>query len=349
MEPRRLQAARDRLDLAHRVKDLCGPVRQAMSKDHLLDVVPHDCREARVEAGLSLGRRPRAGPFRLGLPQHGRQLSARVGEPQRVQGCVQDRIALADAVPLGAGRDDARAWFGRAYGMIEDVRAKALANLGMSGARRVPRDELATAGTSADGSFTAVSGLPSISVALEQGETLPAFAQRTMGDPDRWPELLELNQMASPFAGPDGAPLTAGLVLRVPALDGIAGTSAPELFGVDLQMDDDDALVLDGTTDLALVRGPANLNQALRRRLLARRGENLAFPQWGMPALVGEGAVGGTAAYVAAETRAQMLRDNRIRTVTRVNVTREGGVFVVSFDAKTADGGTIPVVAPFPT
>jgi len=68
-----------------------------------------------------------------------------------------------------------------------------------------------------------------------------------------------------------------------------------------------------------------------------------------MPTLVGEGAVCGTAAYVAAETRAQMLRDNRIHTVTRVNVTREGGVFVVSFDAKTADGGTIPIVAPFPT
>lgn len=262
---------------------------------------------------------------------------------------VEALEAFADAVPLGAGREDARAWFARAYGMIEDVRAKAMTSLGMPGARYAPRDDQATAGTSTDGAATAVAGVPCISVALEQSETLPAFAQRTMGDPDRWPELLELNQMASPFTGPDGAPLTAGLVLRVPALDGIAGTSAPELFGVDLQMDDGDALVLDGTTDFALVRGPANLNQALRRRLLARRGENLAFPQWGMPALVGEGAVGGTAAYVAAETRAQMLRDNRIRTVTRVNVTREGGAFVVSFDAKTADGGTIPVVAPFPT
>jgi hypothetical protein len=262
---------------------------------------------------------------------------------------IESLEAFADAVPLGAGREDARAWFARAYGMIEDVRARTLTSLGMSGARYAPRADHATAGTSTDGSFTSVAGVPCISVALEQGETLPAFAQRTMGDPDRWPELLEINQMASPFTGPDGAPLTPGLVLRVPALDGIAGTSAPELFGVDLQMDDSDALVLDGTTDFALVRGPANLNQALRRRLLARRGENLAFPQWGMPALVGEGAIGGTAAYVAAETRAQMLRDNRIRTVTRVTVTREGGVFVVSFDAKTADGGTIPVVTPFPT
>lgn len=257
--------------------------------------------------------------------------------------------AFADAVPLGAGRDDARKWFMGAYGSIENARAKALATLGQAGGRYVPRENRAVGGTPADRTYGVVDGRPVVSVPLEQGETLPAFAARVLGDASRWSELLSLNGMASPFEAPDGGPLTPGLMLRAPSPQGVQADQSPELFGVDLAIDADDNLVIEGTTEFARVRGEDNLDQALTRRLLATKGANIVFPEWGLPPLIGEGAKAGTVGMIGFETRAQMKRDNRVRAVTDMRVAQTGGRFEAEFSVRTAAGATIEVVRPFPT
>ena len=257
--------------------------------------------------------------------------------------------AFADAVPLGEGRDEARKWFMEAYGSIENARSKALAALGQAGGRYVPRDNQAVGGTPSDNTYGVADGRPVVSVPLEQGETLPAFAGRVLGDPSRWEELLALNGMASPFDAPDGGPLTAGLILRAPSPQGVQAGQEPELFGSDLAIDDEDNLILDGTTDFARVRGEDNLTQALRRRLLAVKGSNIVFPLWGLLRLIGEGAAAGTVGLIGYETRAQMKRDNRVRAVADMRVSQTGGRFEAEFSVRTATGSTIPVVTPFPT
>ncbi len=257
--------------------------------------------------------------------------------------------AFADAVPLGAGRAEARKWFMGAYGSIENARAKALATLGQAGGRYVPRENRAVGGTPADRTYGVVDGRPVVSVPLEQGETLPAFAARVLGDASRWSELLSLNGMASPFEAPDGGPLTPGLMLRAPSPQGVQAGQSPELFGVDLAIDADDNLVIEGTTEFARVRGEDNLDQALTRRLLATKGANIVFPEWGLPPLIGEGAKAGTVGMIGFETRAQMKRDNRVRAVTDMRVAQTGGRFEAEFSVRTAAGATIEVVRPFPT
>lgn len=264
------------------------------------------------------------------------------------QGTLDVLEAVYDAIPGPTNRAEAREVFIDVHQTIEAMRSNALQQLGLAGAKYTAREDGISASPAISEGVTASSGQEVISAQIQQGETLPAFAYRVLGDPARWAEIVELNDLASPFAGPDGGPL-GGLTLLVPAASGLLGDRDPAvLFGVDVQMDGSD-IVLDGTTDFALVRGRANLEQALTRRLLTREGQSIAFPLLGLPPLVGQPGVAGTAAYIASRLQEQMLRDGRVRKVFDVTVEQNGGRYEASFSVQTVAGDTIPVTAPFPS
>lgn len=264
------------------------------------------------------------------------------------RGTLETLEAVYDAIPGPTKRTEAREVFIDAYQTIEAMRSNALQQLGLAGTKYTPRSDGVSASPAISEGVTATSGQEVISAQIQQGETLPAFAYRLLGDPARWPEIVDLNDLASPFAGPDGGPLS-GLNLLVPATSGLLGDRDPAvLFGVDVQMDGS-SIVLDGTTDFALVRGRANLEQAVTRRLLTRAGQSKAFPLLGLPPLVGQPGVAGTPAYIASRLQEQMLRDGRVRKVFGVTVEQNGGRYEASFSVQTVAGDTIPVTAPFPS
>ena len=273
--------------------------------------------------------------------------------PQNVINGIADAATIAldtlstiyDAIPGANKRAEAKDVFADVYGAIEQMRSDALTMIGLQNGRHVPNDTGANNAIYDD--TPAVAGTEVVTASVDQGETLPSFAYRLLGDPLRWAEIMELNELPTPFAGPDGESLT-GLFLLVPS-PGSTLQKQPSgiLFGSDIRLDGRH-IVLDGTTEFARVRGDDNLNQGLERRLELVEGSNIAFPQLGLPPLIGEPGVAGTAAYIAMVTREKLLRDGRVRRVINPSVTRKsGGRYSGSCQVETVSGKTIPIVAMF--
>lgn len=254
--------------------------------------------------------------------------------------------SLWDAIP-GPERAEAREWFNRAYAGIEAARVSAITELGLSNRKLPGRGALP--GTSVTNGVQARNGQTVQSAEMVGDETLTQFCYRVLGDPSRFDEVMDLNDMASPFEAANGVPLGAGMSLIIPATTGFSQTPRDnrDLFGVDILIVDGD-LVMAGTTDIALVRERPNLEQALVRRLLAEQGENQAFPEWGMPRLVGEPALAGTAGYIASQVREQIESDSRVRRVEDVVVLDGGDTFDAQFSIVTVDGQVTQVIAPIP-
>jgi len=277
-----------------------------------------------------------------------------VGLPRNVISDIADAAATAvelleslwDAIP-GPERSEGRNWFNKAYAGIEAARISAIAEIGLSN-RKLP-GRGTNAGTSLTNGVQARNGQVVRSAEIVGDETLTEFCGRVLGDSGRYREVMDLNDMASPFEAANGVPLSAGMALIVPAPVGVNQTprDTRDLFGTDLLVVDGD-LVLSGTTDIALVRDRPNLEQALIRRLEAVRGENQAFPTWGMPKLVGEPAVVGTAGYIASQVREQIEADSRVQRVEDVIVIAEGGSYAAKFGILAVDGDVTQVVAPIP-
>lgn len=274
------------------------------------------------------------------------------GLPRNVTSDLVDAADIAisslesawDAIS-GPKRAEARPWFDAAYGAIETVRNDAMSYLGFSHGRLPARDPMSS-GASIPTQVESVAGVACGTATVIQGETLPQFCRRVLADPDRWPEVVALNDMTSAFQMGDGAPIGADTTLLVPLTDGLPLTprDLQDLYGTDL-LERDGKTVWTGT-DFALIRGEANLEQGIRRRITAIRGESDAFPEWGMPPLVGEPGVAGTAAYIAANVAEQMVADPRVQRIENVDVSGAGDTYDVSFDLIPVVGEAIPVVAP---
>ena len=257
---------------------------------------------------------------------------------------VETLQTLWEAIP-GTDSVDSRKWFIDAYGGIEDVRSAVLTNIGL-GNKKLPRAD-GRAGSSIASAVMAINGAIVAASSLQANETLPQFAYRMLGDAERWREIMVLNDMASPYEAADGTPLYAGMSLLVPVNPGVAQTPRDinDLFGADMKMHGRE-FVLNGTTDYAIVRGQANFEQGIVRRLTNIHGDNEVFQRWGMPPLVGEPGVAGTVGYIAAHVREQIEADHRVRKVENVSVTGGGDSYDVKFDVVSVTGSVVPIIAP---
>ena len=267
---------------------------------------------------------------------------------------VETLEAMHDAIPGAANREDARQWFYEAYAAIESTRVQALTNLGATG-QRLPSRSTRRAGTgimpspASTSSVRAQAGVLVTTAQLEAGDTLPQFAARELGDPELWQQIMDLNDMASPYEAANGVPLYGGLVLNVPFQGGLPEAGAGnDLFGTDLRFQDGD-LVLNGTTDFSLISGPPNYQQRISRRLSAVKGENGPFPEWGMPKLVGEPGLAGTAGYIASHVREQCEADPATKRVDNLALQPSGGTYEASFSLIPVVGPVVPVVTSIPS
>lgn len=254
---------------------------------------------------------------------------------------IETLEASWDAIP-GADRVESREWFDKAYGSIEKVRSDALAIVGLS---REKITDTSSVRTSIDSRVTSKNGTAVTCNAMRGNENLQQFCARVLQDASRWRYVMYLNDMASPFFSKDGLALGSGLDLLVPILPGVPlnAKQTQDLFGTDLLFRDG-TLVLNGTTDFALVRGKANLIQAVTRRLLAKQGSNLAFPLWGMPKLVGEAGIAGLVGMIASKTREQMESDSRIAKVIDLVVENNADTYEARFKIITTAGDSQEIV-----
>lgn len=189
------------------------------------------------------------------------------------------------------------------------------------------------------------------------GDTPESIAQVYYGRADAWFQVVDYNGWINARTLPDGSPFRAGIVVQLPntgygELEARATTDTPqEIYGVDLLLDDEGDLVIDGNGgDVLTVTGVENLEQALLLRLTTVAGDAAYFPQYGLPLVVGRAISAELFGNAVARVREQFARDPRVRTIDNLAVLLEGDTLGIEFEVIPAHAGDpILVNAPLPT
>lgn len=181
------------------------------------------------------------------------------------------------------------------------------------------------------------------------GDTLQKIAARELGSASLWYRLIYINELRSPYitdnpglAGP-GVLLTGQTILLPASGPASARPGQPEsVFGADVRVDSGRISVESG--DLAVVSGPDNLGQALRHRLLTRRGELLFHLAYGCSVRQVLGRKGNARSLTSAGmVKRALLRDTRVRRVISASASLSGDVLSVAARVETFDSNELGV------
>jgi hypothetical protein len=188
-----------------------------------------------------------------------------------------------------------------------------------------------------------------------QGDTIQALAARHLGDARKWLDLAIVNNLKAPWVT-NGAKipntLRPGMSFMVPVKntsrparvigagnDPIPGESlAEDALGTDMELAKDgtqwgwEVDHAHGSTDARKVRGIPNMVQAIGSRFRTTRGENIMFPQLGLPRMVGLPAPHDNTAEARLRARQQLLAEPRIDRLNRFKLTVENDALVLDAD-----------------
>lgn len=183
------------------------------------------------------------------------------------------------------------------------------------------------------------------------GDTLQRVAAREMGDANRWPELVWLNKLVSPYltddesAVSDGVLLTGSLI-RIPAPVGVNtdATERGQVYERDCRMVNR-RLVDDGNGDIAVVAGVPNLTQQLRHRVITPRGQAARHPEYGCLVWLLQGKVTGpTASMLGAQyVKSALKADYRVSSVTSATAEVTGDATRITATAEAIAGGKVDI------
>lgn len=185
------------------------------------------------------------------------------------------------------------------------------------------------------------------------GDDLQAVAHRELGDANRWPELVWINELSWPFLTDDpqrvapGVLLTGSLV-KVPAPAGFSEdkSSTEDVYERDCLLNRK-LLEVDAGGDFAIVAGVDNLTQQLEHAIITPRGQARRHPQYGCMVWRLLGTVNGpTAGRLGAEyVKATLLADYRVTGVSRAQAEIVGDAVRITAQADAVTGGAIEVQA----
>lgn len=155
---------------------------------------------------------------------------------------------------------------------------------------------------------------------IHYGDSIKRVALRELGDASRWVELVVLNGLRPPYiVAPEDVEaglLAYGDYIKVPALNGVpAVADAVATYLSDLQVVNGRLQASGG--DLSLVRGVANLGQALAHRVAVEK-RSLGFhPEYGcwVHTLNGGGVRPDSVRLGAFYVKSALAEDYRVRRV----------------------------------
>lgn len=190
-------------------------------------------------------------------------------------------------------------------------------------------------------------------VETHRGDDLQAVAARAMGDANRWPELVWLNQLVHPYLTDDerlasDTVLLTGSLIKVPAPTGVFTDTADrgQVYERDCHLVGR-KLTDDGAGDFAVVAGTANLVQQLRHRVITPRGQARRHPEYGCLVWRLLGTVNGplAGALGARYVKAALQADYRVSSVTSAVAEVAGDAVRVTATAEAIAGGAVDVVS----
>jgi phage baseplate assembly protein W len=183
------------------------------------------------------------------------------------------------------------------------------------------------------------------------GDTLPRVAAREMGDANRWPELVWINNLTSPYltdtpAEASDTVLLTGSMIRIPAPTGVNtdATERAQVYERDCKMVKR-RLTDDGNGDLAVVSGTDNLTQQLKHRIVTPRGQLVRHADYGCLVWLLQGKVAGpTAGLLGAQyVKAALQADYRVSSVISSTAEVDGDVTRITATAEAIAGGKVDI------
>lgn len=183
------------------------------------------------------------------------------------------------------------------------------------------------------------------------GDTLQRVAAREMGDANRWPELVWINNLTSPYltdvpAEASTTVLLTGSMIRIPAPTGVHtdATERAQVYERDCKMVKR-RLTDDGNGDFAVVAGTDNLKQQLTHRIDTPRGQLVRHPEYGCLVWLLKGKVTGPAANLlgAQYVKAALQADYRVSSVTSSTAEVDGDATRITATAEAIAGGKVDI------
>ncbi len=188
-------------------------------------------------------------------------------------------------------------------------------------------------------------------VVIEYDDTLQAIALRELGDANRWRDLIAINDLVPPYltgdvnlAGPKVRLYGQELTIPAVTIQTSAASDPERVFGVDLLLNQ--GLLVAENGDLALVKGVANLKQAIRHRIATALRELLFHPNYGcgVHLVKGDGADPTTATLGAKYVEGALLQDPRISSVPNCVATITGDACAIQVTAEAISGTSVDIL-----
>lgn len=183
------------------------------------------------------------------------------------------------------------------------------------------------------------------------GDTLQRVAAREMGDANRWPELVWINNLTSPYltdipAEASDTVLLTGSMIRIPAPTGINtdATERAQVYERDCKMVKR-RLTDDGNGDFAVVAGTDNLTQQLKHRIVTPRGQLVRHADYGCLVWLLQGKVTGPTANLlgAQYIKAALQADYRVSSVISSTAEVDGDATRITATAEAIAGGKVDI------
>lgn len=184
---------------------------------------------------------------------------------------------------------------------------------------------------------------------IQRGDDLQAVALREMGDPNRWVELVWLNQLAPPYITDDprrvsASVLLSGALIKVPAPVGVwrETEETGQVFERDCAMVRRQLQATQGG-DLLVAAGVDNFHQQLLHRVVTPKGQARRHPTYGCDVWKLQGRVNGpTAAALGAQyVRSALASDYRVAEVGLAEAVVRHDSLTISAKAIGIDGGVV--------
>lgn len=185
---------------------------------------------------------------------------------------------------------------------------------------------------------------------IEHGDDVQSIATKLLGSPDKFKDIVALNNLKAPYISETGGPgvLKYGDKILIPRSSGTGSsgviknkeynvtvglTEAEKSTGVDIRLTDEGDLAVSNTKDLDLISGMDSLSQAVSLKFAYEKGSLKRHKQIGTSLLIGR-KVGRNLEEIRNEIVGSFSADNRVDSIPYIDLIQEGNTTTINMMLK---------------